>query len=211
VKAAGSGISVAGGREFGSFHDRAEWGVETFRAGEDAIYQVITLVFPSADTVALGDVKTAYRERTGLRAGWTTGAESFDAERDGRTVTLQARVPRRNLVEFEEFAAPVQVTWGFDWSATTRELTIRHEAGDPVPSSRLAVDIDTDRAPYRLDSREVWTGVETVEPGDRTTLDLADTRGLRSVSLNLRRVHDDYYWSLAHWNVERATDDDGSA
>lgn len=208
IDAAGSGLRLGGGREFGSFHEQAQWGVETFRAGNDGFYQVITLVFPSESNVTLSDVKTAYREQTGLKAGWTTGVDSFDAERDGQIVTLEARIPRRNLVNFQEFAAPVQATWGFNWNATSRQLTIRHEAGEPVPAARLAVDIDTEQAPYRLDSRKVWTGTETVTPGDQTTLDLADTRGLQSVSLNLRRVHDEYYWSLAHWDIEEATGSD---
>jgi hypothetical protein len=114
VDAAGSGLRLGGGREFGSFHEQAQWGVETFRAGEDGFYQVITLVFPSESGVTLGDVKTAYPERTGLQAGWTAGVDSFDAERDDRIVTLEARVPRRNLVTLQKFAAPVQATWGFD-------------------------------------------------------------------------------------------------
>lgn len=210
MNTAGTGIRLVGGREFGSFHEQAQWGVETFRAGNDGIYQVITLVFPSERTVALGDVKTAYREQTELRSGWTAGADSFDVDRDGRIVTLAARVPTQNLVEFQEFAAPVQATWGFNWDATTRSLTIRHEAGEPVSATRLTVDIDTDQAPYRLDSREVWAGTRTVMPGDQTTLDLADTPGLRSVSLNLRRTHDAYYWSLARWEPEQTKADTGT-
>ncbi len=211
VNAAGSGLRLGGAREFGSFHEQAQWGVETFRVGADGFYQVITLIFPSASSVTLSDVKTAYREQTGLRAGWTAGVDSFDAGRDDRIVTLEARIPQRNLVNFQEFAAPVQATWGFDWNATSRRLTIRHEAGEPVPAARLSVDIDTDEAPYRRDSREIWAGAGTVTPGDRTTLDLSETRGLQSVSLNVQRAHDKSYWSLAHWDIETATGSDETA
>ncbi|MEZ3117546.1 hypothetical protein RYH80_16645 [Halobaculum sp. MBLA0147] len=203
VERASESTRVSAAREFGAFHEAAAWGADGFRVGDDGVYQVITLVFPSPDTITLDELQTAYRERTGLVEAWTQEADSFDAQMDERVATLETRVPEGDLRRFDAVAEPVQATWGFEWDAAERALTIRHEAGASADPNRLTVDIDTDEAPYRHDDRPVWTDVDRVEPGAETTLDLGAVTGLESVGLDLRRVGEDgwSYWNLAGWRA----------
>jgi hypothetical protein len=171
TEAAGASRQVLCAPELGSFHEAAAYGADSFRFGPTAAYQVITLQFP-ADRVPSADaVERRYRETH----TWTEEAESFDARVDGRTATVEARVPRRSGGSLSPLEDPPQVTWGASREGET--VRFRHEAGDAVDADDLWADVDTESRPAAVDEAALFSGRDLVEPGDEGTVDL---RGVES-------------------------------
>lgn len=168
TESAGASRQVICAPEFGSVHEAAVYGADSFRFGPDAAYQVITLRFPDGRTPSVDAIERRYRENY----AWTAEAESFDARVDGRTATVEARVPRRSGGSLSPIENPPQVTWGASGGAAAGTVTLRHEAGDAVDADNLWANVDTERRPGEVDERALFADRDRVEPGDEGTVNL---------------------------------------
>jgi len=169
-EAAGANRMLVVGPDFGDPTDTAEMGADAFRFDGDVAYQVVTLRFPEGRTPTVDRLERAFRDEYGL----TEEAEVFDVRVDGRLATLETRVPLGEPRDLTPIEDPPQVTWGADFDAEARTLTLRHEAGDPVDAWWLRYDVETEARPGRIDPVPLWTDRGRVEPGDSDTVDLSE-------------------------------------
>ncbi|MFB6167952.1 MAG: hypothetical protein ABEJ43_03800 [Haloferacaceae archaeon] len=168
TEAAGASRQVLCAPELLSFHETAAYGADSFRFGPSATYQVITLRFPAGRVPSVETIERRYR----AAHTWTEAAASLDAVVDGRTATVEARVPRRSAESLSPVEDPPQVTWGASHDAERRTVTFRHEAGDPVDAGILWGDVDTERRPGEVTETALFSGSDRVGPGDTGTVDL---------------------------------------
>lgn len=180
--AIGASRMVIGGPAFGDPTDRAELGADGFRFSEDAVYQVIKLIFPEDDVPSTDALERAFRGSYRM----TDEARVFDATVDGRLATVETRVLRerpgsRGVRPLDD---PPQVTWGVSYDADETTVTLRHEAGESVDSELLWYDIDTEASPGEIETRPLWNA-RRVAPGDEATVDLSDRSDPTTVNVFL--------------------------
>jgi len=153
--------------------------VEAFRFDGETAFHVRAFAYPSADAVPEDRLRRrSVRRETVL----TREVDGADVRVDGRVVTFEGRIPPRAGVAPADVDPPYppQVTWGLDRAADA--VTVRHEAGDPVPGDALRVEFtrgpDADGLVYD-DPRPLFAAGETVTPGTTATLDVADPPTVR--------------------------------
>jgi hypothetical protein len=169
-EAAGANRMLVVGPDFGDPTDTAEMGADAFRFDGDVAYQVVTLLFPEGRVPTVDRLERAFREEYGL----TEEAEVFDVRVDGRLATLETRVPLGEPRDLTPIEDPPQVTWGADFDADARALTLRHEAGEPVDAEWLWYDVGTEARPGMIETEPLWTDERRVGPGNGATIDLSD-------------------------------------
>lgn len=179
--AVGASRMVVAGPDFGDPTDGAAFGADAFRFVDDAAFQVIKLVFPEGRAPAVGELERAFREEYGL----TREADVFDVTVDGRLGSLETKVPLTGDREVTPMVDPPQVTWGVEFDADARTLTVRHEAGDPVDSEYLWYDVGTDAMTGGIEKEPLWAESTRVTPGDSDTVDLSDRPDVTDFSVVL--------------------------
>lgn len=154
---------------------------DAFRFDDEAAYQVVHYYYRDADRVPTRRALERSLQEEDYR--FTTEAETFDVEVDGRLATAETRVPLSESRELPpEYDLP-QVTWGATHEEDPQRVTFRHEAGESVPAHRLFYDIGRQSAPGRIDKRTLWTGRETVDRGATATVDLGEHPDATGVNL----------------------------
>jgi len=164
----GGGRMLIAGPAIGDPTDRAELGADTFRFVDDAAYQVVALRFPAARVPTADELRRAFRDEYGL----TQEADAFDVRVEGRTGLLETRVPLGESRDLDALADPPQVTWGAAFDPDARQLTLRHEAGDPVDADLLWFDAETG-AHNGIEKESLFADRTRVGPGDADVVDLA--------------------------------------
>ncbi|WP_276270730.1 hypothetical protein [Haloarcula litorea] len=180
-EAAGASRQLVAGPYSMDPRDYSEFGIDAVRLGEDAAYQVLVMRFADGRTPSKGALESAFRESHRL----TEARDGTEVTVDGQLATVAARAPFASPVDPTPPEDPPQVTWGADYDADAEALTLRHEAGDPVPGSWLQLDFADEPNPNEVEHVPVWEGVDRVEPGDTATVDLADRPTATAVSLLL--------------------------
>ena len=182
-EAAGANRMLVVGPDFGDPTDTAEMGADAFRFDGEVAYQVITLRFPEDRIPTVDRLEGAFRHEYGL----TEEAKVFDVRVDGRLATLETRVPLGEPRDLSPIEDPPQVTWGADFDADSRTLTLRHEAGEPIDAWWVRYDVETEARPGGIDPVSLWTDRGRVEPGDSDTIDLSGHPDATGASVVLAR------------------------
>ena len=183
TEAIGASRMIIGGPEFGDPTDRAELGADGFRFDDDAVYQVIELLFPEGAAPTTERLEREFRD-----AYWMSEeAEVFDVQVDGRSGSIETRIPRKRSGEVTVMNDPPQVTWGADFDADARAVTLRHEAGEAVDTEWLWFDAETGARPGMIEKEPLWTDERRVGPGDADTVDLSDRPDVTGASMVLAR------------------------
>lgn len=159
--------------------DTVGWATGFDHEGERA-YFVQTWVFPPEYDLTEGRVKTALRaeSRAGLQSA--VDAEAVDVSVDGRVATIEMQTTPSVLTDDDEavFLTPF-VTWSGRYDGTAEQLTIRHEAGDPVRADWLRIAVgDGDLQP--VDGQELG---DRMEPGETLTVATSDAEPGATVHL----------------------------
>jgi hypothetical protein len=144
---------------------------EGFRFDGDTAYHVMTLLYPEGRTPPEAELRDRAVDGTVL----TREVEHSDFRIDGRLVTVEGRIPPGEGVDPADITPPYppQVTWGYDRDTDAGVVTLRHEAGDHVPTAALGYQFDADAPDDWLvfpEPRPLPTDAETLAPGDRVTL-----------------------------------------
>jgi hypothetical protein len=145
--------------------------VEAFRFDGGAAYHVRTFRYPEGRSVPETDLRDRFRRGTVL----TREVDHSDLRVDGRTVTVEGRIPAgRGIAPAELRPLPPRVTWG----ATVADdaVTLRHEAGEPVPAADLAARFALARDPSDLwvrDRPRPLPTEGTLGPGDEVRIDVS--------------------------------------
>jgi hypothetical protein len=168
--AAGTGRQVVLAPGFGDPTDAATLGAQTFRFGDDAAYQVVTLLFPPGRVPSRSRLEGAFRDEASL----TREADVLDVAVDDRLATVEARVPLRGRRDLTPMDEPPQVTWGASFDPDARTVELRHEAGESVDAEWLHYDVSVAGDQGGLELRPLFESTRTVGPGDAATVDLGD-------------------------------------
>ncbi|MFC6941349.1 hypothetical protein ACFQE8_15485 [Salinirubellus sp. GCM10025818] len=180
-EAAGANRMLIVGPDFGDPTDTAEMGADAFRFDGDVAYQVVTLRFPDGRVPTADRLERAFRDEYGL----TEEAEVFDVRIDGRLATLETRVPLGEPRDLTPIEDPPQVTWGAEFDADARALTLRHETGEAVDTEWLWFDAETEARPGMIETEPLWTDERGIGPGDGDTVDLSDRPDVTGASVVL--------------------------
>lgn len=140
--------SITGG---GMLEDTVSWAGCLDHEGED-VYTVETWLFPEGYDVSEPKVKKA------LKGGYPTlglpdrrNASAVDVAVDGRVATIEMAIERAYVDEElsrETYQFP-QVAWRVTEDPDAEQVTVHHDAGDPVPADALRVrgdDLDVSAA-----------------------------------------------------------------
>jgi hypothetical protein len=188
---------AAGAHPFTWFHELDEddprlASATSFAFDADGVYYVWTWVYPEEETPSKRAVQRELAEARDPDVGVDPrSAMDVDVRIDGQVVTVERRQGHERFRESNhEEPPPPQVTWGLDHDRDGATVTLRHEAGDPVPADRLSVDY----APIIHDGDEPTIGTqfadeyEVVEPGDSLTVDVSDWPSDDDLDTELRVV-----------------------
>jgi hypothetical protein len=148
---------------------------EGFRFDGGTAYHVMTFLYPEGTEPSESELRDRAVDGTVL----TREVEHSDFRIDGRLVTVEGRIPPRNGIDPAEITPPYppQVTWGYERGRDPPTVTLRHEAGDPVPADALVLrfGIDDHGDLYTLpESRPLPTDAGRLTPGDTVTVDLRE-------------------------------------
>ncbi|WP_318567807.1 hypothetical protein [Salinigranum marinum] len=146
---------------------------EGFRFDGDTAYHVRTFCYPEGETPPEDELRR--RSKTGTVL--TREVEDTDFRIDGRLVTVEGRIPPGEGVQPSAVdpSYPPHVTWGSRRGSET--VRIRHEAGESVAATDLALSFDVARADGRWSDpvrRLLSTDLDRVTPGDAVTVDVSD-------------------------------------
>jgi hypothetical protein len=148
---------------------------EGFRFDGRVAYHVRTFRYPEGETPPEDELRR--RSKTGTVL--TREVENTDFRIDGRLVTVEGRIPPDAGVQPSEIDPPYppQVTWGYDRDPEAETVTLRHEAGERVPTDALGLAFTVDATAGRLvrsEPRSLATDLDRLGPGDTVTIDLHD-------------------------------------
>jgi hypothetical protein len=109
----------------------------------------------------------------------TREVENTDFRVDGRLVTVEGRIPLGEGIQPSAVDPPYppQVTWGYTRGSDGGTVTLRHEAGESVPSDALGLEFDVDDTGQRWSNpagRPLPTERERLGPGGAVTVDVGD-------------------------------------
>jgi hypothetical protein len=155
---------------------------EGFRFDGDTAYHVMTFLYPEGRTPPESELRDRAVDGTVL----TREVEHSDFRIDGRLVVVEGRVPPGEGIDPADITPPYppQVTWGYAADADASAVTVRHEAGDSVPTSALGYAFDADVPDDWLvlaEERALPTDAETLAPGDAVTLSLPETPTVEAI------------------------------
>ena len=154
---------------------------DAFRFDEEAAYQVVHYYYRQNDSSPTREALERGLQNDDYR--FTPEADTFDVVVNDRFATVETRVPLDDSRELPpEYDFP-QVTWGLTREDDRESVTVRHEAGEPVPAHRLFYDLEDHSAPNGIDKRPLWPEQETVERGSTATVDLKDQPEATGVNL----------------------------
>lgn len=119
--------------------DTVGWAT-SFAHDEDAAYLVQTWVFPESYDLTAGKVKTALKAESRAGLPGARDATAVDVSVDGRVATIEMQAPSSEFAGATEtpFLTPF-VTWSGTYDAEAEQLTIHHDAGDPVRTDWLRI------------------------------------------------------------------------
>ncbi|WP_018256997.1 hypothetical protein [Halomicrobium katesii] len=169
--AGASRMLYIGGSHPGLNPEIAELGADAFRIDDGVAYHLLIERYESAADNSADRTKSALEQQ---RHELTKEARTVDVEADGRFMTVSARVPTRPNRERDPIDDPPQVTWGGNFDAAARTVTLRHEAGESADSDLICYDIDTPEDGGEVEKKPLWPDQKTVSTGDETTIDLSD-------------------------------------
>jgi len=131
------GVSSAGGNNIRE--DTVGWAT-SFAHGDDTGYLVQTWVFPESYDLTAGKVKTALKAESRAGLPGARDATAVDVSVDGRVATIEMQAPPSEFAGSTEtpFLTPF-VTWSETYDAGAEQLTIHHDAGDPVRTDWLRI------------------------------------------------------------------------
>ena len=149
---------------------------EGFRFDGDTAYHVMTFLYPEGHTPPEADLRDRALDGTVL----TREVVHSDFRIDGRLVTVEGRIPPGEGIDPADIDPPYppQVTWGYAVDADASAVTVRHEAGDSIPTSALGYAFGADVPDDWLvlaEERPLPTDAGTLAPGDAVTLPLPET------------------------------------
>lgn len=156
--------------------DAREWKkCEGFRFDGTTAYHVMVFLFDEA----VSDPERRVRERSYGDTVLTREVEHSDLRVDGRLVVAEGRIPPGDGIAPDDISPPYppQITWGYTRETEPRSVTLRHEAGDPVPAADLHLRFETDEREdlYAIpESRPLPTDADELAPGDTVTVDLRE-------------------------------------
>lgn len=146
---------------------------ESVRVETDAIYHLTHLRFERGETPTLDELKRTYRYHADHRT-----AVTVDVAVDDRIATVETRQARRHYLGDNDPAddRPMrwpQVTWGVDHDPTEGTVRVTHDGGEPVPASRLQLEIP-DKPGFDGRDTQFADVTDTVTAGDTVTVDVSD-------------------------------------
>ncbi|MFB6255627.1 MAG: hypothetical protein ABEH58_02690 [Haloplanus sp.] len=146
---------------------------EGFRFDGDTAYHVMTFLYPAGRVPPESELRERAVEGTVL----TREVAHSDFRIDGRLVVVEGRIPPGEGIDPADIDPPYppQVTWGYEYDADATTVTLRHEAGDPVPTAALTTRFDADVPDdwlVRSEARPLPTDAEMLAPGDVVSIDL---------------------------------------
>jgi hypothetical protein len=156
--------------------DARDWKkCEGFRFDGDTAYHVVAFLFDEG----VSDPERRIRERSLVGTVLTREVEHSDLRADDRLVIVEGRIPPGEGIQPADVTPeyPPQVTWGYARERDPRAVTIRHEAGDPVPADALDVQFDAEERAdlYSIpESRPLRTDADRLGPGETATVDLRE-------------------------------------
>ncbi|WP_380680145.1 hypothetical protein [Salinigranum sp. GCM10025319] len=148
---------------------------EGFRFDGRVAYHVRTFLYPEGETPPEDELRR--RSKTGTVL--TREVENTDFRVDGRLVTVEGRIPPDAGVQPSEVDPPYppQVTWGYGRDRVAETVTLRHEAGERVPTDALGLAFTVDATDGQLvdsKARPLATDLDRLGPGNAVTVDLRD-------------------------------------
>jgi len=155
---------------------------EGFRFDGDTAYHVMTFLYPEGRTPPEAELRDRAVDGTVL----TREVRNSDFRIDGRLVVVEGRIPPGEGVDPADITPPYppQVTWGYDRDTDAGTVTLRHEAGDHVPTAALGYQFDADAPDDWLvfpEPRPMPTDAETLAPGDRVPVTLPETPTVEAI------------------------------
>jgi hypothetical protein len=138
---------------------------EGFRFDGETAYHVVKHLYPDDEPVPTDRLKQRSVQKTLL----TREVDAFHYAERGQTATVSGRIPPGEGLDPETEPYPPHATWGGTVDPDTGAVTLRHEAGTAVDAARLRYEL---RGPdgSTVQGGAPWSGTETVEPGDTTTV-----------------------------------------
>ncbi|AXG09365.1 hypothetical protein [Haloplanus rubicundus] len=155
---------------------------EGFRFDGDTAYHVMTFLYPEGRTPPESELRDRAVDGTVL----TREVEHSDFRIDGRLVIVEGRIPPGEGIDPVDITPPYppQITWGYASDTDASAVTVRHEAGDSVPTSALGYTFDADVPDGWLvlaEQRPLPTDGETLAAGDAVTLSLPATPTVEAI------------------------------
>jgi hypothetical protein len=155
---------------------------EGFRFDGTTAYHVMTFLYPEGRTPPEAELRNRALDGTVL----TREVEHSDFRIDGRLVVVEGRIPPGEGIDPADIDPPYppQVTWGYAADADASAVTVRHEAGDSVPTSALGYTFDADVPTNWLvlaTDRPLPTDAETLAAGDAVTVALPATPTVEAI------------------------------
>jgi hypothetical protein len=148
---------------------------EGFRFDGDTAYHVRTFCYPEGETPPEDELRR--RSKTGTVL--TREVEDTDFRVDGRLVTVEGRIPPGEGIRPSAIEPPYppHVTWGYSRDPEAETVRVRHEAGESVAATDLALSFDVARTDGQWSDsvrRPLSTALDRVTPGDAVTVDVSD-------------------------------------
>ncbi|WP_195156613.1 hypothetical protein [Haloarcula sp. CBA1127] len=169
-----------GGSHPGINPEVSELGADAFRIDDDVAYHLLIERYETETSLSEEQMKRALGQQ---RHELTKEAQTVDVRKDGRFMTVSARVPARPDRERDPMDDPPHVTWGGVFDAETQTVTLRHEVGESADADLICYDIDTPEDKGQVEKKPLWPDQNTVSAGDETTIDLGDTPTAEGISV----------------------------
>lgn len=174
--------------------ERAWTKCEGFRFDGDVAYHVMAFRYPEGMAVPEADLRRRSRRGTVL----TREVDESELGVDGQLVVVEGRIPPEEGIPPEDIHPPYppQVTWGVSRDDAAGTVSLRHEAGDTVPTDHLHLGFEVAVGDDLRDALDVPVGddlwdvpetaplptvLEELGPGDVVTLDRENVPDVRVI------------------------------
>jgi len=189
--------SITGG---GILEDTVGWAGCLEQDGED-VYTVETWLFPEGHDVSEPAVKEALKsDYPTLSLPSRRHASAVDITVEGRVATIALAIKRSYVHEAlsQDTGQLPAVAWRATHDPDAEQVTIHHDAGEPVPTDALRVSGDLD--PSTIDIGHLGS---RMEPGESFTVSTAPPETDDEAGIGVRiTIHSDSGWSASVYEHE---------
>lgn len=157
--------------------EESQAAAKTFRFDDenvvDRVFFVDHYLYPEGEVPSADEVRRAYRDEYQSRS-----AKKVEVTTDGRLVTVELELSDEGFqsyfpeLETDTTAWP-QVSWGIDHDRDAQEVTVTHEAGEPVDATNLRLELG-EKAVGEVRDAQFADRYDAVTVGDGVTVDVSD-------------------------------------